>query len=117
MITNSDYSSTFDPAHAAQEIGISTAAYLRLCRLFVQSTRRNLAELKSAAEAADFSAASEKAHEIKGAARNMEFDTLTQIAVMIRRSAERSKTEELGVLISRLQEEFDQLSQMIGEHL
>ena len=91
---------------AAQEIGISTEAYTRLYALFIESTEEDLRSLKSAEERGDREKIASLAHHIKGAASNMEFNTLMEEARRLESSAAEAGEEEISSRIEKINGEF-----------
>ncbi len=117
MSSNSDIGKDFNPERSAQEIGISTSSYLRLCRVFLESTRTDLEELRQAVARRDASSAGTVAHHIKGAARNMEFKSVAQTAETLVQVAQAGETETLPRYMERIEEEFGEAAAVIERYL
>jgi HPt (histidine-containing phosphotransfer) domain-containing protein len=107
----------FEPERAAEEIGISPEAYKRLCRLFVDSTRKDLEALRSAVAAGDCATAATTAHHIKGSARNMDFEDLAAIAEEVTRRARSCDLAGMPKQAQQLEEEFASVAAAVEEHL
>jgi HPt (histidine-containing phosphotransfer) domain-containing protein len=107
----------FDPQRAAEEIGISTASYLKLCRTFLETSTRDLELLGEAVANADTKRIEELAHHIKGAARNMDFDGLAGAAETLVTLARAGHTGELERHYEQLQEHFAAVAVSIREKI
>jgi len=65
---------------SAAEIGISVEAYKRICVLFIENTDKDLLQLKSELGLRNFTQSAATAHHIKGAAANMDYEELADLA-------------------------------------
>ncbi|HDQ14061.1 MAG TPA: Hpt domain-containing protein [Sediminispirochaeta sp.] len=101
---------------AAAEIGISLAAYKRLCRLFLDNTDRDIQTLHDALRAGDTGKISETAHHIKGAATNLDLEELADLAAEMRAHAEEDH-ERLEEVLSRLGDTYKEIKSELLEQL
>ncbi len=113
----SAYNDVMDIQKAAEEIGISVDGYKKLCSLFIKSGRTDCANLRDAIEAMDRVKIKEYAHHIKGAARNLDFETLSSLAKEIEFGAPDEPKEQLLSAYNRLFTSYEDVEMEIKEAL
>jgi HPt (histidine-containing phosphotransfer) domain-containing protein len=98
---------------AAEEIGISTAAYKKLCALFLLTVDDDMKTLHVAENSVNREELKHKAHHIKGAAVNMEFTHLARQAEKIENSALNADYETIQTELHLLYDEYEKISMEI----
>ncbi|SRR6056297_200149 len=103
----------------ADEIGISVDAYKRLCSLFINNTDKDLDLLSTAITSNDIQIISDTAHHIKGAASNMEFETMADLAKELQLLAQGQKKSDNSLLdhYNKLLREYQSKKTEIEAHL
>jgi HPt (histidine-containing phosphotransfer) domain-containing protein len=101
----------------ADDIGISVEAYKKLCRTFLENSRKDLAELKKAIEAEDRPAVRSRAHHVKGAALNIDLTKLSELAKGLEKTAETEPFEELTTHLRALEEEYTKSEKALRKQL
>jgi HPt (histidine-containing phosphotransfer) domain-containing protein len=89
-------------AGTAHRIGISEATYRRLYSLFLESARVDLNELISSLSSGNRQSAASCAHQIFGAATNMDLHSIAQDAREIENLILDNHTDDLPALIALL---------------
>lgn len=90
----------------ADDIGISVESYKKLCRTFLENSRKDLAELKNALDSEDRTAIRSRAHHVKGAALNIDLIELSELAKGLEKSAETEPLEDLKAQFQKLEQEY-----------
>jgi HPt (histidine-containing phosphotransfer) domain-containing protein len=101
----------------AEDIGISVEAYKKLCRTFLENSKKDLVELKKALEAEDRPAVRALAHHIKGAALNIDLIELSELAKGLEKSAETGPLQDLNAQFRALEQEYKKSETTLRQQL
>ncbi len=101
----------------AEDIGISVEAYKKLCRTFLENSKKDLDNLKKALEAEDRQAVRTLAHHIKGAALNIDLLELSELAKGLEKSAETGTMEDLNTQFRALEQEYNKSENFLRQQL
>ncbi len=77
----------------AAQIGLAEIDFIRMVEVFIRETEADLKKLQQACDLGDSEKTALTAHNIKGAALNMEFDQLAQAAKNLENEARQGKLE------------------------
>lgn len=78
---------------AAAQIGLAEIDFKRMVEVFIRETEADLKKLQQAGDLGDSKKTALAAHNIKGAALNMEFDQLARAAKNLENEARQGKLE------------------------
>jgi HPt (histidine-containing phosphotransfer) domain-containing protein len=97
----------------AERLGFEPDEFSELADLFVETETGELAEMKAAVASGDADAAAKKAHSLKGAAGNLGFTKIHELAQTLDQLTREKKLEEASVLIQQIEEQLDLLKQLL----
>jgi HPt (histidine-containing phosphotransfer) domain-containing protein len=102
-----------NPNEMMEKLGLSKEEMAELLALFVDSCRNDLEQMSTALAAEDARGVSEAAHSIKGAAGNMRFEQLYEMARSIEEDARQrildgvqARIEQIGSTIENIARDF-----------
>jgi CheY-like chemotaxis protein len=102
-----------DMAELLERVGGDTALARELLDIYAQSYPARMAAIRSAAEAGDFAAVAEVAHELKGAAANLAAKAALAATVRVEQAAGEAGAPRLCEALEGLQSALEQLDQFI----
>ena len=91
----------------AENLGLEEEEYLELIELFIETGMSDLNNLRSAIEGGSAEKAVRAAHSLKGAAINLGFIELSEIAKKIEEKARNDRLETTAEAAQALQEKLD----------
>ncbi len=102
-----------DFKEAARTLGLEEDEYMEVLRLFIEVSHADLEKLKSGIETKNTRIVFETSHSIKGAAVNLGFQDIAQVAKELELNARQNKLDgsDQGYLI--LKEKLDSLSSCV----
>ncbi len=102
-----------DTKEAARALGLDENEYMEVLRLFIEVSHADLKKLKSAIDTKDTRVVFETSHSIKGAAVNLGFQDIAQVAKELELNARQDRLDgsDRGYLI--LKEKIDSLSSCV----
>lgn len=103
-----------DLKETAAHLGLERAEYMELLDLFIGTGLTDLEIMDAAVLRADWEAAAEAAHSIKGAAGSLGLDSLYASALDVERKARENSHEPLAASILVLRRELDALASIAG---
>lgn len=108
-VSSSDSSNgiSYDIEKTAASLGIGVAALREIIREFLSSSNIFIEELHSALQSSDAPAIQQTAHRLKGAAANLRFDSLAEIAGKMEADAKTSNLTDATSDIEKIKKLFD----------
>lgn len=103
-----------DFAELAKKLGLEEGEYTELVELFIDTGLSDLEKLKSAIDAGDTEQAARAAHSFKGAAGNLGFMDLHDVAKEIVEKARNNSLEGASESITLLRKKMEDVSKLIG---
>lgn len=101
----------------AENAGLEKEEFLVLVGLFIETSLFDLRKLQSAIDKGDLQKMVEAAHSIKGAAMNLGFEDMYEVAEDIEIKAQKNVLEGTSGAVKYLQEKLDLISKDLGEPL
>lgn len=98
----------------AANLGIDEEDFLELAELFVSTTQEDIIKIEKSLLSNDTGGAAAAAHSIKGAAGNMGFMSLSDIAKTMESEAKSGNLGNFSQLLARLNQELDPIEKKIG---
>lgn len=91
----------------ASRLGIDEDDFMELVELFVTTTRSDIEKIKNGINNASSEEAAAASHSIKGAAGNLGFDSIYELAKQMEMKAKSGDLEEFDALIADLEAHVD----------
>ncbi len=98
-----------DYKHLADQLDMDETEFLELVALFMDTTRNDLEKIRQGVSCGDFSRAAAAAHSIKGAAGNLGFTQMADLAEKMEYAAKGRSFEDFDVYITALETRVDAL--------
>ncbi|HKJ97714.1 MAG TPA: Hpt domain-containing protein [Desulfotignum sp.] len=98
-----------DYKYLADQLDMDETEFLELVALFVDTTRTDLKKIRQGVSCGDFSRAAAAAHSIKGAAGNLGFTRMADLARKMETAANGASFENFDAYITDLETRVDAL--------
>jgi len=98
----------------AADIGLDEEEMLELVELFFETSISDLEKLKKALDQNDAETVSETAHSIKGAAGNMRFEEIYEMARQIEKNANEKILDGLMANVASIDQELQKISTFLS---
>ena len=98
-----------DIAELAEELGIDESAARRLLETFVTATDSDLGELRNAVQAGHVTRCAGLAHHIKGAAANLDLETIREAAYRLEMTTKSGVLDGADAVVTTIETELSQL--------
>ena len=99
----------------AEKMGLEEEEYMEIVNLFIQTTVDNLGQIRSAVKTGDVSKIREEAHSLKGAALNLGFWEICEIADRMTKRVRENCWQDLSADIEMIQGRVDQIADTMGK--
>jgi len=100
----------------ADNIGLEKEEFLKLLRLFIETSLYDLGKLQISIDKGNPQGVVEAAHSIKGAAGNLGFEDMYEVAKDVEMKARENILEGLSEAIRSLHEKLDMISKDLREN-
>jgi HPt (histidine-containing phosphotransfer) domain-containing protein len=95
----------------AKNLEMEEEEFLEMVNLFLETTTSDLGKLQSSIEEKDTQKVAETAHSIKGAAANLGFEEMYEVAKRIEKKARENDLNEVVEAIATIREKLDRIAQ------
>ncbi len=99
----------------AEKMGLEEEEYMEIVNLFIQTTVDNLGQIRSALETGDVSRIREETHSLKGAALNLGFWEICEIADRMTKRVRENCWQDLSADIEMIQGRVDRIADTVGK--
>ena len=99
----------------AEKMGLDEEEYIEIVNLFIQTTADNLGQIRSAVETGDVSKIREETHSLKGAALNLGFWEICEIADRLTKRVRENCWQGLAADIEVIQGRVDRIADTVGK--
>lgn len=97
----------------AENIGLEEDEFLELVELFVQTSASDLERLQSAIDGGHTQEAVEAAHSVKGAAGNLGFTEIYDLAKAMEEKARQSRVEGASEALKAIRDRYDLIAEAL----
>lgn len=97
----------------AKNLEMEEEGFFEIVDLFLETTAADLGKLQSALEEKDTQKVAKTAHSIKGAATNLGFEEIYEMAKGIEKKARENDLNEVVEAIAAIKEKIDQIAQSL----
>ena len=99
----------------AAQLEMEEGEFLEIVELFLEASASNLGELQSAVEGKDARGAAAAVHSIKGAAANLRFTEIFELAQKMEKDACENRLEEVPYAIRAIQDGLNQIGESLKQ--